>query len=374
MSGILFSYHMMMGNPGRRDLNDQERVSRRTYLKYVGIAVLGISGSAIALWEIRKSRPSYPLEAVYSTQTSTSNVTEATSAATKATETATSFHSQKSLVSVVRGNSDTQIEMMLRRSIDNLGGMGKMVSPGQTVVVKPSVLTSDKACAPDPRLVAAVVKLAREAGGAVVVAESSGNGDTSYNLSKVGITSAAEDAGAEVRDLQKEKTVQVSIPDGVALEQVQTYPTIHACDVLISVPGLKRHSSTTVTISLKNMMGTLPPSEMRRFHTIGLSQCIADLNTVIRSDLTVVDATYAMTRTGPTGGDMVKLDTIIATEDPVAADAVAAKELQELEERIGLASQLRFDASEVRHIRAAADLGVGTGNLDNLQIIVEALA
>jgi len=359
-------------------LNDQKRVGRRTYLKYLGIAVLGISGSAIALSEIWKSRASHPLEAIYSTQTPASTTTKAASTITKspitkATETATQFYSQKSLVSVVRGDSDNQIETMLRKSIDNFGGMGEIVSPGQTVVVKPPVLTSDKTCAPDPRVVAAVVKLAREAGGEVTVAESSGNGDTSYNLSKVGITSAAEDAGAEVRDLQKEKTVQVSIPDGVALKEVQTYPTIHDCDVLISVPRLKRHSSATVTISLKNMMGTVPPSEMRRFHATGLSQCIADLNSVIRSNLTVVDATYAMTGTGPTGGDMVKLDTIIASKDPVAADAVAAKELQELEERIGLALELRFDASDVRHIRAAADLGVGTSSLDDMQIIEEAL-
>ena len=280
----------------------------------------------------------------------------------------------KSLVSIVRGNSDTEIEAMVRLAMDAIGGIGKIVSKGKTVVVKPAVLTSNKDCAPDPRVVAAVVKLAKEAGGAVIVAESSGSGSTAYNLSKVGITSAVEEAGAEVRDLQTEKEVQIKVPDGVALHEVETYPTIYNCDVLISVPRLKRHSSSTVTISLKNMMGTIPKHEMGRFHGLNLSQCIADLNTVIKPDLTVVDAIYAMARTGPTGGDMVEMDTIMASGDPVAVDRIAAQELQELEQRIGVSSHLRFKAADVKHINAAADLGVGTSNFDNIRIIEEVLS
>ena len=73
-----------------------------------------------------------------------------------------------------------------------------------------------------------------------------------------------EETGAEVRDLQTEEEVQIKVPDGAALHEVKTYSTIYNCDVLISVPRLKRHSSATVTISLKNMMGTLPKHEMGR--------------------------------------------------------------------------------------------------------------
>ncbi|MBS7629075.1 DUF362 domain-containing protein [Candidatus Bathyarchaeota archaeon] len=276
----------------------------------------------------------------------------------------------ESVVSIVRLDSDDEIDRMVRKSLDAIGGLGRLVSPGKRVLVKPAVLTSDKYCAPDPRVVAAVVKLAREVGGNVTVAESSGRGSsTAYNLSHVGITSAAEEAGAEVKSLEDEKPVRVEVPSGVSLREVLVYPTVLNSDVLISVPRLKRHISTTVTISLKNMMGTIPNSEKGRFHTMDLSQSIADLNTVVRPDLSIIDGTSAMVRTGPTGGDMVKSKIIIASGDPVAADMVAAWKLQEIEGEVGVSSRYRFDATNIRHILAAGELGVGNCNLESIRII-----
>jgi len=361
----------------------ERKVSRRKYFAVVGVtaAAAVIGGAAYYLSKLGAPAPTSTPTAkptitptLKPTPPSTSPTLTPTPKPTSTGGANAYTENGKSLVSIVRGNSDTEIEAMVRLAMDAIGGIGKIVSKGKTVVVKPAVLTSNKDCAPDPRVVAAVVKLAKEAGGAVIVAESSGSGSTAYNLSKVGITSAVEEAGAEVRDLQTEKEVQIKVPDGVALHEVETYPTIYNCDVLISVPRLKRHGSSTVTISLKNMMGTIPKHEMGRFHGLNLSQCIADLNTVIKPDLTVVDAIYAMARTGPTGGDMVEMDTIMASGDPVAIDIVAAQELQELEQRIGMSSHLRFKAADVKHINAATDLGVGTSNFDDMRIIEEVLS
>jgi len=276
----------------------------------------------------------------------------------------------KSVVSIVAGSSDIDIEYMVRQAVNSIGGMEQIVSSGQTVVVKPAVLTSSPNCAPDPRVVASVAKLAQEAGGKVIVAENSASGGAEYCLSKIGITAAIEELGIEVKDLTSEKEIQMEIPYGVKLQTIKTYPTIYNCDVLISVPRLKRHGSATVTIALKNMMGAITRSEMGRFHRTSLSQCIADLNTVIRPDLTVVDATAAMTRTGPTGGDMVELNTIFASKDPVACDRVAAQRLNELEQQLGISS---FNPDEIKHINAAAALGVGTNILDEIVIVEESI-
>jgi len=331
---------------------DERGLSRRAYLAVAGSAVVvAIVGAVHYLSQPRPSPTPTPKPTPTPTPTPTEN--------------------GKSLVSIVRGKSDADIEMMVRKAVDAVGGIGQIVSEGRMVVVKPSVLTSDPNCAPDPRVVAAVAKLAKEAGGKVIVAENSGGGDTAYCLSKVGITSAVEETRAEVRVLPSEDEILLEVPNGEKLRSVKTYPTISKCDVLISVPRLKRHSGATVTISLKNMMGAIPQSEMGRFHRTDLSQCIADLNTVLKPDLTVVDATVAMARTGPTGGDMVKMDTIMASRDPVAVDKVAAKRLQELEQQMGIPS---FDAANVKHINASAALKVGTNDLNRIVIIQENLS
>jgi len=355
-------------------MHEPQKVGRRSYLKYGGVGILaaGIAGAAHLL-----QKPEMPTG--HSAQ-----LTNVPSSGTKplSTETHTSPQRKttliteggKSLVSVVKGGSSTDIEAMVRRAVESIGGIQTIVSAGEAVVVKPPVFASDKNCAPDVRVVLAVVKMVQEAGGIPVVAESSGSGNTAFNLAKVGVTEAAEKVGVAVRDLQTEREVNIPVPNGLALHEVKTYPTILNRDALISVPRLKRHSSATVTISLKNMMGTIPKREMGRFHSVNLSQCIADLNTVIRPDLTVVDATYAMTRTGPTGGDMIEMDAIIASEDPVAADRIAAQKLQELEESIGLSPSRLFKAADVKHINAAAELGVGTNNPADMQIIEKLLS
>jgi len=277
----------------------------------------------------------------------------------------------KSIVSVVEGTSDIEIETMVRHAVHNIGGIESIVSPEQIVVIKPAVLTSDPNCAPDPKTVVAVTKLVQEAGGTAIVAENSASGGAEYCLSKIGITDAVEALGVEVRDLSSEKEVEIEIPKGKAIDTVKVYQTIYDCDVLISVPRLKRHGSATVTISLKNMMGTIPKDEMSRFHRVNLSQCIADLTTVIRPDLTVVDATYAMTKKGPTGGDMRRMDTIFSSRDPVAADRIAAHYLQELEDHLNISS---FEADRVKHINKAASLSVGNNDFDEIITIKEWLA
>jgi uncharacterized protein (DUF362 family) len=348
------------------------RINRRRFLLASGGSIAAVAVAGAAYYHDFGKPTAEPVPQIQPTLTSPTPTAVPTETArpTGAFRSNTYLENGKSLVSAVKGNAETEIEAMVRKSVNAIGGISKIVTPGKKVVVKPAVLASSKDCAPDPRVVAAVVKLAKEAGGIVVVADSSGvGGRAAYNMSQIGITSAAESAGAEVKDLDTEKDVQVKVPNGLALREVQVYPTIRNCDVLINVPRLKRHSMSTVTISLKNLMGTVPTSEKHRFHGTDLSQCIADLNTVVRSDLTVVDATEAMTRTGPTNGDMVKLNTIFASGDPVAVDRIAAQELQNLEERIGVSAGSRFKAAEVRHILAAADRGVGTFTLDAIKII-----
>jgi len=352
---------------------DERGLSRRAYLAVAGSAVaVAIFVAVYYLSPPRTSPTPTPSPTPSPTPTPKPTPTQAPTQAPTPTPTPsptpTPPETGKSLVSIVRGKPDADIETMVRKAVDAIGGIGQIVSEGKMVVVKPAVLTSDPNCAPDSRVVAAVAKLAKEAGGKVIVAESSGGGDTGYCLSKVGITSAAEQVEAEVRVLPSEEEILLEVPNGEKLQSVKTYPTISKCDVLISVPRLKRHSSATVTISLKNMMGTIPQSEMGRFHRTDLSQCIADLNTVIKPDMTVVDATDAMARTGPTGGEMIKMNTIMASRDLVAVDTVAAKKLQELEQQMGIPS---FDATKVKHINAAAALKVGTNDLNKIVIIEE---
>ena len=140
-------------------------------------------------------------------------------------------------------------------------------------------------------------------------------------------------------------------------------------DVIISIPKLKRHVEAVTTISLKNMMGILPDSEKGLFHDLNLHQCIADLNTVFKPDLCIVDATHVMTVSGPGRGKMVKTNTILASGDPVAVDLIGSKIIFELE---GLDKPLER-AYNIPYLKEAAGLGVGVMEVDKIKLIEKEL-
>ncbi|MCW4021327.1 MAG: DUF362 domain-containing protein [Candidatus Bathyarchaeota archaeon] len=330
----------------------KERMNRRKFIGVLGgIAVAGASG---ALWETLRPKGNGVIpdtEVRPARQVNPNVYTE----------------NGKSLVSIVKGTPDTDVEAMVRNAVGAIGGIDKIVSPGMTIVVKPNVVTADPIDCSNPRVVAAVASLAREAGGIVIVAESAGSGTTAYNMEQVGITVAAQAVGAEVRPLLDENRFWVGVPNGVRLRQVETFPTVYDCDVLINVPKLKRmNAANTVTISLKNMMGTISLGSMGIFHSTDLSQCIADLNTVMKPDLTVVDATHVYARTGTERWEDVEMNTILASGDPVALDTIGAEKLLGIEQQNGIST---FNPADIRHINAAVALGVGTDDPNQMTLI-----
>jgi uncharacterized protein (DUF362 family) len=126
--------------------------------------------------------------------------------------------------------------------------------------------------------------------------------------------------------------VETKISKGVLLKSGKVRPEFLDVDILVNIPIAKHHVGTTFSGNLKNMMGGLEHETNAFFHNGSgksgyedvdfLSQCIADLNTLRRQNLCVVDATVVLQTNGPAGpGDLLKPQKIVAGTDPVAVDA-----------------------------------------------------
>jgi uncharacterized protein (DUF362 family) len=269
-------------------------------------------------------------------------------------------------VVLVRGTATVDPQVFVDKALEALGGVERLVPLGTNVLVKPNVGFYEKDATTDPRITTAVINaLKRARPSQIVVGESALRGiDVEHALEVTGTRSLAEAAGAEVRDLRKDAVVNVEVPNGLAVKSVNVFKTARD-SLIVSVPRLKRHSATTVTISLKNMMGTIPDSEKGRFHQANLSECIADLNMALRPRLVIVDATRAMTKQGPSGGVMVDLNLVFASTDPVAADIVAAQELFRAEGSL----DPRGAATSVSHIQNAGQLGVGVAEPSKIEVL-----
>jgi uncharacterized protein (DUF362 family) len=110
---------------------------------------------------------------------------------------------------------------------------------------------------------------------------------------------------------------------------------------------------------MKNMFGLLPDKFKGKYHMKGISKVIADINSVLKPALTVIDGFVAMEGLGPVSGSPVQMNLIVAGKDVVATDSTASR-------------IMGFDPQEVAHIRMAYDRGLG--ETDNIEILGESVS
>jgi uncharacterized protein (DUF362 family) len=255
---------------------------------------------------------------------------------------------------------DGEPELMFDRAIASLGGMTKYVKKGQKVVVKPNIgwdVPPERAGNTNPKLVGRIVKHCLDAGASEVYVFD--NTCDAWNLcyKNSGIEKAVKDAGGKLVPGNTEGYYQsVRIPRGVKLKEASVHELILTSDVFINVPVLKHHSSASLSLAMKNLMGVV--WDRRYWHRNDLHQCIADFVSWRKPTLNVIDGYRVMMRNGPRGvslSDVVTMKQLIISADIVAADAAAAKIFGSKPE-------------DIPHIRIAHEMKLGNMALDKLSI------
>lgn len=249
---------------------------------------------------------------------------------------------------------------MFDQAIASLGGMQAFVPKGSRVVVKPNIgwdVTPERGGNTNPALVGRIVEHCLNAGAREVSVFDHTCDPWKQSYKNSGIERAVRDAGGKIVPGNNEGYYQkVSVPGGVRLTEVKVHGLLLESDVLINVPVLKHHSSTMLTVGMKNLMGVV--WDRGYWHRNDLHQCIADFISYKRPTLTVVDAYNVMKQNGPRGvstADIVQMQALIVSTDPVAADAAAAK-------------LFGVEPEEIGHIQLAAEMNLGRMDLGALSI------
>ena len=255
-------------------------------------------------------------------------------------------------VSIVKGPGSPdspEIFRMVRKAIDLLGGLGSFLDEGDTVALKPNILTgelSGKGVTTDPRVIEALIKLAFEAGaGDVMVIEGSGYGVPTYEALRLsGMMEVAERSGARLVDVDMDSVIELDVPDHLILDKIPVSESFMKADVRINVPVMKTHDQMLMTLGMKNMKGVIQKPTKRLFHRIGLAKAIVDLNRAVPVNLTVVDAIHAMEGLGPAFGEIVEMDMVMASRDVYSLDVVGAR-------------VMGIPPGEVEYLKLAAEKG-----------------
>lgn len=228
------------------------------------------------------------------------------------------------VVAVAEGGDHARIT---RNALAALGGMGRFVKPGATVVVKPNMgwdRGSEYGANTSPVVVRTVVEECLKAGAKKVKVFDRTCNDERRCYVNSGIEPALKGMkNVEVKHIENERFKQVAL-NGKALKEWELYGEALAADVYINVPVAKHHGLSRLTLGLKNVMGIMGGNR-GSIHK-HLDVALADINAAFKPHLTLIDATRVLTAHGPQGGDLkdVKvLNKVIASTDVVAADAFA---------------------------------------------------
>ena len=228
------------------------------------------------------------------------------------------------------------------------------------VVIKPNLVVSRRdwqGVNTDPRVIEALVEVLKQQGvSRITVADGSGMG---YNATRAfaecGYHEMAKRYGLTLADLERDRFITKSAPIDGPFRSLEIAQTVLECDYLINAPIMKAHSFTRITCALKNLKGVMPRALKTRFHSVDLSRAIAQLNSVLRPDLILVDGLQG-DLSSETGQTPVAMERLLLGTNPVEVDSVVA-------------DMLGYAPRSIQHIAYSADANLGTCDLNNIEVL-----
>ncbi len=227
----------------------------------------------------------------------------------------------------------------------------------EKILVKPNYINSSHPSTgntTDSRVIEGTVKYLKEKGfGNIAIGEGSGFADTMVAYEAAGTDEVARRWQIGLLDINKDDYTTMDVSDHYALKSVRISKTA-LNSAIISIPKLKLHRITGVTLSLKNLMGVVQPKGQMHVH---LNEKIADLASVVKPRLAVVDGIIGG-EGHETAGKPVPMNIVIAGLDLVAVDTVGA-------------AVMGVNVDDVKHIKLASQKGLGTCDLNQIKIVGE---
>ena len=242
---------------------------------------------------------------------------------------------------------------------------------GKKVLLKPNVgraAASDTGIVTNYEVVAAAVDAFRKAGAFVAIGESPIVGvDVNEAFEVSGIAGIAKKRNCSLIDMNRRRFVDVPVPDGAAIKNLKVCPEVFEFDYVVSMPVMKMHMHTGVTLSVKNMKGCLWRKSKVKLHMLApvegdnekpINIAIADMSGVLSPHMAIIDGTVGMEGLGPSAGSAKPLDVVVGGMDSFAADAIACR-------------LMGTNARTVAHLRIGAERGYGIISDEDITVTPE---
>ena len=257
---------------------------------------------------------------------------------------------QKFIIEGIGQTDHFSVKVLTQKVFEAAGGIRQFVSKGDVVAIKPNISwarSPKMAATTNPEVLQAVIELCQEAGAKKVRIADNTIDTAKFCFSVSGAANVAKTTGAELIDPDSSLMREMKL-HGDLLDVWPVYLPIVEADKVINLPVAKDHILSSVTLGMKNWFGAIGGRRGSLHREIHPN--IVDLAQFFKPTITLIDATRIMARNGPSGGstsDVVTKNTLILSDDPVAADGKAALLLGKEPQNVG-------------HIKLAEKRGLGT--------------
>jgi len=264
--------------------------------------------------------------------------------------------------------ADKDLNAAVEQVFAPFGGIGSVLGKKKDVFIKVNGVDYKSHSYTDPAVVSTVVRIFKQAGARnVYVMENTTQANFTRLVFRItGLDKAAREAGAVPLFLDEGKQVEITLPNLGYNVHISHWIKERLIDdrennLYFSLPKLKTHSMATVTLGVKNQFGLIMQKDRIRDHNFKLHRKFADIYSVIRPDFTLIEGIYAMNHGHDTAEGLVekcaeRLDVLIGGDDTLAVDAVGC-------------DIMGIDPTEVEHLRLAAEDGLGTIDLNKIEVI-----
>ncbi len=223
-----------------------------------------------------------------------------------------------------------KINQSLQRHFQLLGGLGRFVRRGDSVLMKPNMIAPKSrrhATQTDPAIILETARLLKDIGARPFLGDSPAWGNVFNCVGKLKLKEPLKRLGVPVRQLNKPKKCRIG-PAGttIAISSVAL-----DADVIINMPKFKSHQQLVATFAVKNMFGCVSGKQKALWHFIKggkaeqFCRLLIDVYDYLKPAVTIIDGVVAMDRRGPIRGRPRNLGWIIAGAEPIACEIICAK-------------------------------------------------
>jgi len=232
------------------------------------------------------------------------------------------------------------------------------ISPGADVALKPN-LGWDRfmpGSVTSPWVIEGVIRTIRDGVGQIFLVESDQvlvDVERAYRLSFA--EQVCRRYGVPFVNMSTGRYERVPLEGGLVFDHIDV-PEVLLRTELITIPVMKTHDKTVVTGPIKNQWGCLDKNR-HNYHPV-LDEALVDIGRMFRPRFAVLDATVGMDGNAPKSGRPRIVGRVLASGDFVALETIQAE-------------IMGFDSRRIPHIQNCAAHGLGTADLQEIEMAGE---